>query len=128
VKRILLPGVENASFAPSLPESATSALAANEILRQGNPIAILLEESLPKAEEWAEDTAALIEEMSTSVSIDFQTFDDPPLESNPDAFERSCDRAATLSSLLSAKKTQDEKDGKRIILIATTPESILALS
>ena len=126
MKRILLPGVENASFAPSLPESATSALAANEILRQGNPIAILLEESLPKAEEWAEDTAALIEEMSTSVSIDFQTFDDPPLESNPDAFERSCDRAATLSSLLSAKKTQDEKDGKRIILIATTPESILA--
>ena len=89
MKRILLPRAENASFIPSLPESATSALAANEILRLDNPIAILLEESLPKAEEWAEDTAALIEEATSSVTVDFQAFDHPPLESNPDAFERA---------------------------------------
>ena len=90
MKRILIPPAENATFFPSLPESATSALAANEILRIGNPVAILLEESLPKAEEWAEDTAALIEEASSSVFVDFQTFDLAPLESNPDAFERTC--------------------------------------
>ncbi len=125
MKRILLPRAENASFVPSLPESATSALAANEILRLGNPIAILLEESLHKAEEWAEDTAGLIEEASSSVAVDFQTFDHPPLASNPDAFERSCDRTATLSSLLRVKKAPKEGDKNRLILIATTPESIL---
>jgi transcription-repair coupling factor (superfamily II helicase) len=125
VKRILIPKVENARFAPSLPESATAALAANEILRIDNPIAILLEETLPKAEEWAEDTAALIEGMSSSVFIDFQTFDHPPIDSNPDAFERSCDRFATLSCLLHARKSKKNGDKKSIILIATTPDSIL---
>ena len=126
MKRILVPRIENTRFAPSLPESATSALAANEILLLGNPIAILLEESLPKAEEWAEDTAALIEEISSSIFIDFQTFDHPPLDSNPDAFERSCDRAATLSSLLGAHKAQNGDDKKTLILIAATPDSILS--
>ena len=125
MKRILIPPAENATFFPSLPESATSALAANEILRIGNPVAILLEESLPKAEEWAEDTAALIEEASSSVFVDFQTFDLAPLESNPDAFERTCDRVATLSSLLGVKKAREEGDKNKVILIATTPESIL---
>ncbi|MBN37414.1 MAG: transcription-repair coupling factor [Opitutae bacterium] len=125
MKRILIPQAEKANFAPSLPESATSALAANEILRIKNPIAILLEESLPKAEEWAEDTAALMEEISSSISIDFQTFDHPPIESNPDAFERSCERTATLSSLLGSRKTNSASDKKTITLIATTPDSIL---
>ena len=125
MKRILIPQAEKANFAPSLPESATSALAANEILRIKNPIAILLEESLPKAEEWAEDTAALMEEISSSILIDFQTFDHPPIESNPDAFERSCERTATLSSLLGSRKTDSARDKKTITLIATTPDSIL---
>ena len=84
-----------------------------------------MEESLPKAEEWAEDTAALIEEASSSVFVDFQTFDLAPLESNPDAFERTCDRVATLSSLLGVKKAREEGDKNKVILIATTPESIL---
>ena len=67
----------------------------------------------------------MIEEISSPVFIDFQTFDHPPLDSNPDAFERSCDRAATLSSLLGAQKTQDGDDKKNLILIATTPDAIL---
>ena len=124
MKRVLLPKNANALFISSVPEASTSAVAANEILRSGNPIAILLEEDLPKAEEWAEDTSSIVEYVNPDIQVDFHTFDHPPQRSNPDAFERSCDRLATLTTLLDS--TEKDSDPKRIILIATTPDSLIS--
>ena len=124
MKRVLLPKNANALFIPSVPESATPALAANEIAKCGNPVAVLLEEDLPKAEDWAEDTAGLLEYALPQAKIDFHTFDHPPQASHPDAFDRSCDRVATLTSLLDSSSR--ERDVNRIILIAATPDSILS--
>lgn len=123
MKRILIPQAQNAHFHSSLPEAASAANAANEILVSGNSIAILLDDSLPKTEEWAEDTTALIEEVQPTLTVDFHTFDFPPSESNPDSFERSCDRLATLSSLLSIAKKKNAKR-KELVLIATTPDAV----
>ena len=112
MKRVLLPKNANALFISSTPESSTSAVAANEILRSGNPIAILLEEDLPKAEDWAEDTTSIVEYANPDVQVDFHIFDHPPQSSNPDAFERACDRIATLTSLLDS--TEKERDSKTV--------------
>ena len=100
MKRILLPENANAFFLSCVPESATSAVAANEIIGSGKHIAILVEEDLPKAEEWAEDVTGIMECLRPDLRVAFHTFDHPPESSNPDAFERACDRIATLSSLL----------------------------
>ena len=124
MKQVLLPKDADALFIPSVPESSTAALTANEILRCGNSIAILIEESLPKAEDWAEDTACILEYANPDAKIDFHTFDNQPQSSNPDAFDRSCDRLATLSALLDSSERSE--DANRIILIAATPESILS--
>lgn len=124
MKRVLLPKNADALFIPSVPESSTSAIAANEIVSSGNCVAVLIEEDLPKAEDWAEDTASILECGNLKKQVDFHTFDHPPQNSNPDAFERSCDRVATLTTLLDS--TETECDLNRIILIATTPGSLLS--
>ena len=69
----------------------------------------------PKQKNAPSAHGALIEEATPSVTVDFQTLDHPPLESNPDAFERTCDRTATLSSLRRVKKAL-KKTGTRIAL------------
>tara|TARA_Y100001978_G_C23702867_1_gene442419 strand:- start:6568 stop:9945 length:3378 start_codon:yes stop_codon:yes gene_type:complete len=124
VKRILLPENANALFLSCVPESATSAVAANEIIGSGKHITILVEEDLPKAEEWAEDVTGIMECLRPDLRVDFHTFDHPPESSNPDAFERTCDRIATLSSLLDLSKGKSA-DGV-LVLIATTPDAILS--
>ena len=75
MKRVLIPKKVPATFIHSLPEAATPALAANFLADQGNPIAILIEESIPKAEEWGEDVAAFLESFNPDQKIEFHLFD-----------------------------------------------------
>ena len=56
--------------------------------------------------------------------VDFHTFDHPPESSNPDAFERTCDRIATLSSLLDLSRRGSAYG--ELVLIATTPDALLS--
>lgn len=121
MKRVLIPKEVPGTFIHSLPESATAALAANFLVNQGNGVAILVEENIPKAEEWGEDVAAFLESFNPNQKIEFHLFDCVPESNHPDAFEKICDRLTILSSLLrsnSKKKPQ--------LLIATTPEALVS--
>ena len=64
MKKVVIPKGAAATFIHSLPESATPALAANVLTNKGHKVAILIEESIPKAEEWGEDIAAFLESLN----------------------------------------------------------------
>ena len=119
VKKVLIPKGIESTFIHSLPESATAALAANLLVENGHSIAILVEESMPKAEEWGEDIAVFIENLQTKGKVEFYLFDNAPKSNHPDAFDKICDRSTVLSSLL--RKGKKDSD---IILISTTPEAL----
>ncbi|MGY8713068.1 MAG: hypothetical protein ACKVJ1_04240, partial [Verrucomicrobiia bacterium] len=121
MKRVLIPKKVPATFIHSLPEAATPALAANFLADQGNPIAILIEESIPKAEEWGEDVAAFLESFNPDQKIEFHLFDCIPESNHPDAFEKICDRLTILSTLLRSNRQKDH-----LLLIATTPEALIS--
>ena len=121
MKRVLIPEGVPAKFIHSLPESATPAIAANFLANEGHSIAVLVEESIPKAEEWGEDVAAFLEGLDKERKIEYHLFDCTPQSSHPDAFEKTCDRLTVLSSLLRVNRKQ-----KNRILIATTPEALLS--
>jgi len=121
VKRVLIPGEVPSTFIHSLPEAATPALAANFLANQGNSIAILVEESIPKAEEWGEDVAAFLESFDSQKKIEFHLFDCVPESNHPDAFERICDRLTILSSLMRSNQQRNYQ-----LLIATTPEALIS--
>jgi len=53
-------------------------------------------------------------------------FDEPPSTEHPDAFERICDRLAVLSALGELSKKERVSSESSLLLLATTPESILA--
>ena len=121
MKRVLIPNGVPSRFIHSLPEAATAALAANILVRDGHSVIILVEENIPKAEEWGEDVASFVENLRPGIEIEFHLFDSGPPGTHPDAFEKTCDRLAVLSSLIHGNEA-DEK----IILIATTPEALVS--
>lgn len=120
MKRVVIPKGIPAKFAHSFPEPATAALAANTIAKHNYNLSILIEEDIPKAEEWGEDTASLLEEINPSKKIHFHIFDHAPDSSHPDAFDRICERLTVLSILLQIDQNTDSHT-----LIATTPEAII---
>ena len=69
MKRVVIPKGIPAKFAHSFPESATAALAANHIAQTNSSLSILVEESIPKAEEWGEDVASFLENLSRKENI-----------------------------------------------------------
>ena len=121
MKRVLIPREVPATFIHSLPEAATSALAANFLTDQGHSIAILVEESIPKAEEWGEDVAAFMESLNPDQKVEFHLFDSVPDPNHPDAFEKICERMTILSSLI---RTSPKRN--HLLLIATTPEALVS--
>ena len=121
MKKVVIPKGATATFIHSLPESATPALAANFLASKGHKVANLIEESIPKAEEWGEDIAAFLESLNPQKKIEFFIFDCPPENNHPDAFEKICDRLTILSALLRNGSEQDSQ-----ILIATTPEALVS--
>ena len=120
MKRVLIPEGVKGSFIHSLPEAASSSLAANFLINHGHKIVILLEENIPKAEEWGEDVASFVENLKPEINIDFHLFDSAPTNTHPDAFEKTCDRLTVLSSLI-----QSQSHESKIILISTTPEALV---
>lgn len=121
MKKVVIPKGATATFIHSLPESATPALAANFLVKNGPKVAIIIEESIPKAEEWGEDIAAFMENFYPQGKIEFFVFDGPPENNHPDAFEKVCDRLTVLSALLRSEPRENIQ-----ILIATTPEALLS--
>ncbi len=121
MKRVLIPKEVPATFIHSFPEAATPALAANFLANQGHSIAILIEESIPKAEEWGEDVAAFMESFNSNQKVEFHLFDSVPNANHPDAFEKICERMTILSSLLRANPKRDH-----LLLIATTPDALIS--
>ena len=121
MKRVLIPREVPATFIHSLPEAATSALAANFLTDQGHSIAILVEESIPKAEEWGEDVAAFMESLNPDQKVEFHLFDSVPDPNHPDAFEKICERMTILSSLI---RTSPKRN--HLLLLATTPEALVS--
>ena len=120
MKRVVIPKGIPAKFAHSFPESATAALAANHIAQTNSSLSILVEESIPKAEEWGEDVASFLENLYPEKKTYFYLFDSSPDPNHPDAFERICERLTVLSQLIN--QNIDENSN---ILIATTPEAIV---
>ena len=121
MKRVLIPQNVPTTFIHSLPEAATAALAANFLVQDGHSVIVLVEESIPKAEEWGEDVASFVEHLKPGIEMEFHLFDSAPPATHPDAFEKTCDRLAVLSSLIHKNKTD-----KKIILIATTPDALVS--
>ena len=119
MKRILLPQKVNATFFPLLPESAHACLTANDWINGGNPCLVLLSESISKAESWGEDIAGIVEQICPEENFRFHLFDETPVSTHPDAFDRICERSSVLSLL------GELKDGaKERLIIATTPEAL----
>ena len=98
MKKVVIPKGATATFIHSLPESATSALAANYLASHGHRVAVLVEENIPKAEEWGEDIAAFMENLNPEKKVQFFLFDSPPENNHPDAFEKICDRLTSPSA------------------------------
>ncbi len=121
MKKVVIPKGATATFIHSLPESATPALAANYLASHGHRVAVLVEENIPKAEEWGEDIAAFMENLNPEKKVHFFLFDSPPENNHPDAFEKICDRLTVLSALL-----RRDLDKNSQILIATTPEALIS--
>ena len=119
MKRILLPQKVNATFFPSLPDSAHACLTANDWVRGGNPCLVLLSESISKAESWAEDVAGIVEQICPEENFRFHLFDETPVSTHPDAFDRICERSSVLSLLGELKEGAKDK-----LIIATTPEAL----
>ncbi|MFP6886651.1 MAG: hypothetical protein VB997_03785, partial [Opitutales bacterium] len=126
MKRVLIPTGRNATFLHGTPEAASAALAADFIDKGKPAVVILLAESIPRAEEWAEDVAAFLELARPESNPHLHIFDEPPSPEHPDAFERSCDRIAVLSTLGEASRSSNVRGNENTLLVAATPESILA--
>ena len=121
MKRVQIPKDVQCSFIHSLPEAATPALAANFIASNGHSVVILVDENIPKAEEWGEDVASFLENLKPDLEIEFHLFDCAPESNHPDAFDKICDRLTVLSSLIQKEKTE-----KTISLLATTPDALIS--
>ena len=126
MKRVVIPSGRDAMFLHGVPEAATAILAADHIYKSKPKVVILLTESIPKAEEWAEDVAAFLESVELGLQIRLHLFDEPPSIEHPDAFERICDRLAVLSVLGEISDKDRGSSENSILLLAATPESILA--
>ena len=126
MKRVVIPSGRDAMFLHGAPEAATAILAADFIYKAKPKVVILLTESIPKAEEWAEDVAAFLESAKPDSRIRMHLFDEPPSTENPDAFDRICDRLAVLSALGELSNKERASSESSILLLAATPESILA--
>lgn len=121
MKRVQIPKDVQCSFIHSLPEAATPALAANFIVSNGHSVVVLVDENIPKAEEWGEDVASFLENLKPDLGIEFHLFDCAPASNHPDAFDKICDRLTVLSSLIQKEKTE-----KTISLLATTPDALIS--
>ncbi|MDA7756770.1 transcription-repair coupling factor [Opitutales bacterium] len=121
MKRIALPKKANALFYPSLPESAHACLTANSWLNGSNQVLLLISDSITKSESWGEDVAGIAEELFPGLTIHFHLFDETPNPTHPDAFERNCERASTLSLLT---EFAEGKSSKHRLIIASTPEAL----
>ena len=122
MKKIELPSSLGSIHVPNCPPQATLALFVDSWKEQGQPVGIVIGESLPDAENKSEDIAALYEGFYPGSKVDFHTFDKPVGPDNPDAFDKACDRLTLLSTLRSVdlgKKTRTP------ILVATTMEALL---
>ena len=119
MKRILLPEKANATFYPSLPESAHACLTANTWIKSGNSCLVLLAESITRAEYLGEDIAGIAEKICPERNFRFHLFDEAPESTHPDAFDRICERTSVLSLLGELKD-----DSKEWLIIATTPEAL----
>ena len=126
MKRVVIPSGRDAMFLHGVPEAATAILAADFIYKAKPKIVILLTESIPKSEEWAEDIAAFLDSTKQDSRIRLHLFDQPPSTEHPDAFDRICDRLAVLSALGERSNTERASSENSALLLAATPESILA--
>ena len=121
MKRITLPSRANAVFYPSLPESAHACIAVNSWLTDSNRCIFLVSDSITKAESWGEDVTGFGEQLFPQVNIHFHLFDEAPIRTHPDAFDRNCERASVLSLL--TEFADGESLDERLV-IATTPEAL----
>ncbi|SVB97605.1 uncharacterized protein METZ01_LOCUS250459, partial [marine metagenome] len=69
MKRVVIPSGRDAMFLHGVPEAATAILAADFIYKAKPKVVILLTESIPKAEEWAEDVGAFLESVKPDSRI-----------------------------------------------------------
>ena len=106
MKRVIIPKGRNATFLHGVPEAASAALTADFVDKCKTGIVILLAESIPQTEEWAEDLTAFLELAQPNAKIWLHVFDESPSPEHPDAFERNCDRIAVLSALGEASRKE----------------------
>lgn len=69
MKRVVIPPGRDAMFLHGVPEAASAILAADFICKAKSKVVILLTESIPKTEEWAEDVAAFLETANQGLSL-----------------------------------------------------------
>ncbi|MEL0099695.1 MAG: hypothetical protein VW907_09080, partial [Opitutae bacterium] len=99
MKKIEPPGSLASSFIPNCPKQAATVLLADLWVQKKCPVAIVIGESLPDAENKCEDIAALVESLYPGFPVCFHSFDRPQAIDHPDAFEKTCERLSLLSSL-----------------------------
>ncbi len=126
MERVVIPGDRKAIFRHGAPEAASAALAADFVEKGDHAVIFLLDETIHRAEEWAEDVAAFLELARPNAKTRLHIFDEVPGNENPESFERHCDRIAVLSALGEFSRKKEAGDGKETLLVAATPQSILS--
>ena len=126
MKRIRLPRDTFSQFIPLFPEQAVAPWVADRWRSTCTPVIVLLDESLPQAELKGEDLTSIIKALNPSLDIQFYLFGHPPVATNPDAFEKECDRLSLLSNLLAIKECEIAENPNNLLIISTTPDAILA--
>jgi transcription-repair coupling factor (superfamily II helicase) len=122
VKRINPPDFLKSVFIPNCPTQATALLVAEQWLKLGCQVAIVIGETLSGAENKCEDIAAIIETISSDRKVKFHSLDLLHEQNHPDAFDKFCERISLLSALRSIDPTSNSDTH---ILIATTPHALL---
>ncbi len=122
MKKIQPPSSLGSVFIPNCPGQAATALIADLWVSKNYPVAIIIGETLPDAENRCEDIAALTESMHPEISVAFHSFDKNQGEDHPDAFEKICERLSLLATL---REISESECPKAFILIATTFEALL---
>jgi transcription-repair coupling factor (superfamily II helicase) len=122
VKRIKPPDSLESVFIPNCPSQATALLVAEQWLKDGCQVAIVIGETLSDAENKCEDIAAIVETIFLDRKVEFHSLDIVQQLDQPDAFDKFCERLSLLSVLRSIDPAR--KSGK-LILVATTPNTLL---
>ena len=122
MKRIEPPGSLGTLFIPNCPSHASSIIFADIWAQKKYPVAVVIGQTLPDAENKCEDIAGLTESICPQLGVRYHSFDQAPGPNHPDAFEKVCDRLSLLSSLreISVKESKSS-----FLLVATTFEALL---